>query len=109
MYEMMKNIVLASGDVAYVKDKPSFGFRGPAALFSATIKNKPVGMCVHTRDRYIDITMRSREKKYKLNELASNASEYVKGSGGGHPEAAGCKIPLGTFNKFLKRLNKEMN
>ncbi len=108
LYEMLKGISQVSGEVAYVMDKPSFGFRGPAALFSATIKDKPVGMCVHTRDNYIDITIRSRSRKYKLNELASTASEHVKGSGGGHPEAAGCKIPLGTFEKFLKKFNREM-
>jgi len=108
LYEMLKGIAQASGEVAYVMDKPSFGFRGPAALFSATIKDKPVGMCVHTRESYIDITLRSRSRKYRLNELASTASEHVKGSGGGHPEAAGCKIPLGTFERFLKKFNKEM-
>lgn len=109
MYEMLKGISEVSGDVAFVKDKPSFGFRGPAALFTATIRDKPVGMCVHTREGYIDITMRKRSRKYRLNELAEVSAEYVKGSGGGHPEAAGCKIPLDSFQRFLKKLNKEMD
>lgn len=105
LYGIVKRKAKTFGKIAYIKDLPSFGFRGPSALFSATARDKPLGLYVHKRDRYVDITMRSRIK-LKLNELAEDAAESVGGAGGGHSEAAGAKIPLGTFNKFLEKLNK---
>lgn len=105
LYEFIKKKAKTFGNVAYAKDLPSFGFRGPSALFAATARNKPLGLYVHNRDRYIDITMRSRAR-LKLNELAEEAADAVGGSGGGHTEAAGAKIPLGKFNRFLEKLNR---
>jgi single-stranded-DNA-specific exonuclease len=105
LYEIIKRKAKVFGKIAYTKDLPSFGFRGPSALFAATARGKPLGLYVHTRERYIDITMRSRVK-LKLNELAEEAAEAVHGSGGGHTEAAGAKIPLGSFKTFLEKLDK---
>ena len=105
LYEIIKKKAVTSGKIAYTKDLPSFGFRGPSALFAATARNKPLGLYVHKRDRYVDITMRARITGLKLNELAEDAAEDVGGSGGGHAEAAGAKIPLGTFKEFLEKLN----
>ncbi len=105
LYEIIKKKAKTYGNIAYVKDLPSFGFRGPSALFAATTREKPLGLYVHTRERYIDVTMRTRAR-LKLNEIAEDAAEAVQGSGGGHTEAAGAKIPIGSFNSFLKNLNK---
>jgi len=105
LYEIIKKKAKTFGNIAYTKDLPSFGFRGPSALFAATAREKPLGLYAHTREKYIDVTMRSRTK-LKLNELAEDAAEAVSGSGGGHPEAAGAKIPVGSFNTFLKKLDK---
>ncbi len=41
-----------------------------------------------------------------LNRLAEQASNYVGGSGGGHESAAGAKIPFGTLDQFLKKMNE---
>jgi RecJ-like exonuclease len=105
LYEIIKKKAKTFGNIAYAKDLPSFGFRGASALFAATTRNKPVGLYVHTRKKYMDVTMRSRSK-LKLNELAEGAAEAVSGSGGGHPEAAGAKIPTGSFSMFLKKLDR---
>ena len=70
--------------------------------------NAKVGICAHTRQRYVDITMRTRDYSLKLNQLADRAAEKVGGSGGGHASAAGAKIPKGTFKKFLEELNKQI-
>lgn len=107
LYEIIKKKAKTFGKIAYIKDLPSFGFRGPSALFAATARDKPLGLYVHTRDRrYVDITMRARTKNLKLNELAEDVADAVDGSGGGHSEAAGAKIPLGTFKEFLEKLDK---
>ncbi len=108
LYEIIKQKAQASGKVGFIKDLPTFGFRGPSALFAATVRDKPMGVSAHTRSRYVDITMRTRDYSLKLNALADRAAEAVGGSGGGHAAAAGAKIPLGTFRKFLAELNKQL-
>jgi single-stranded-DNA-specific exonuclease len=108
LYEIIKDKAKIQGKVAYIKDVPSFGFRGPSALFAATVRNARLGICAHTRQRYVDITMRTRDYSLKLNVLADRAAESVGGSGGGHPSAAGAKIPKGTFARFLERLNSQI-
>ena len=108
LYELVKEKAEVYGKVAYVKDFPTFGFRGPSALFAATVKGSRLGISAHTRARYIDITMRARDYSLKLNSLAERAAERVGGSGGGHESAAGAKIPIGGFRRFLDELNKMM-
>ena len=105
LYDMVKQSAMVSGHIGFVKDLPSFGFRGPSALFAATVKNKPVGMSIHTREKYIDITIR-RRKNVPLNVLAESAAEACGGSGGGHESAAGARIPKGTLKRFLANANR---
>jgi RecJ-like exonuclease len=106
LYEVIKHKAQSLGGIGFVRDVPSFGFRGPSALFAATVSDSRIGVCAHTRERYIDITMRTRDYSVRLNLLADRAAESVGGSGGGHPGAAGAKIPLGTFTRFLRELDR---
>ena len=108
LYEIIKRKAETFERIGYVIDLPSYGFRGSSALFAATVTNSPLGICAHTREKYIDITMRTRDYGLKLNVLAEQAAETVGGSGGGHPHAAGAKIPKNTFKDFLKALNDVM-
>lgn len=107
LYKVVKKKAKTLGKIGYLTDTPSFGFRGPAALFAATATGKPVGICVYKRERYLDITIRAREP-VPLNKLAEQASGAVGGSGGGHENAAGAKIPFGTLDTFLKKMNEMM-
>jgi RecJ-like exonuclease len=108
LYKIVKKKAKTLGKVGYLTDTPSFGFRGPAALFAATVTGKPLGLCVYNRERYLDITMRSHDSKIALNRLAEAASAAVGGSGGGHETAAGAKIPFGTLEQFIKKVNELM-
>lgn len=108
LYEFVKKTAKSIGDIAYVEGIPSFGFRGPAALFSATVKNKPLGVCVFHRKNHIDITIRARDSGLLLNKLAEYAAEKVGGSGGGHPAAAGARIGSERLIEFLEELDKLM-
>jgi single-stranded-DNA-specific exonuclease len=110
LYEMVKKVAKKSGDVGFVKDIHFFGFRGPSATFAATVTNSRIGLSVYTRrSDYLDISMRSRDYSVPLNHLAEEAGEAVGGSGGGHPQAAGTRIPLDKFKDFLKELNKMLD
>ena len=107
VYRLVKKKARSIGKIGYVEFKKSFGFRGSCALFSATVKNTPIGMCVFEReDRHIDITIRRREPVVPLNKLAEDAAASVGGSGGGLPEAAGARIPIDSLDRFLKKANE---
>lgn len=105
LYEEVKEKARASGKVGFVLDIKSFGFRGPAALFAATVTDKPVGFTIHTRKKYLDITARSRDYELALGSLMEKAAELVEGSGGGLRHAAGARIPLKALDKFLDEVN----
>ena len=109
LYELIKKKAKRYEKIGYVKDIQSFGFRGPSALFASTVMNTPVGLSVYTRERYLDVTLRARDERIPLNRLAEKSSEMVGGSGGGHPRAAGARIPLGSFETFLEKINKTLD
>jgi len=106
LYELVKKGAKKSGDVGYVKDMYSFGFRGPSALFAATVTGSRIGLSVFMRKSNLDITMRSRDYALELNTIAEDAAEAVGGSGGGHRQAAGSRIPLDKFDDYLKAINR---
>ena len=105
LYDIVKRMAKKTGKVGYVKVVHGFGFRGPSALFAATVTNSPVGICVDIKESKIDITIRTRDYKHELNKIADIAAQSVNGSGGGLPAAAGARIPKGTLDKFLKKMN----
>jgi RecJ-like exonuclease len=106
LYELVKKNAQKVGDVGFVKELYSFGFRGPSALFAATVTNSRVGVAAFARKNKLDITMRSCDYSLQLSSLAEDAAEAVGGSGGGHPHAAGARIPLEKFDEFIRELNK---
>lgn len=106
LYEMVKRKAETFGRIGFVKDIEPFGFRGPMALFAATVTGKSVGLAIHQRKKYFDITMRTRDYNVKLNKIAEEAAEYVGGSGGGHPHASGARIPVTCLKKFLEKVDE---
>jgi single-stranded-DNA-specific exonuclease len=97
------------GKVGVIIDLPNFGFRGPAALFAATVTDTDVGMFISERGDHIDVTTRKRNTKVELNRMMEEAADSVGGSGGGHPAAAGARIPRGTLDKFMHHVNRYMS
>lgn len=106
LYQLIKKNAKKIGEVGYVKDLYTFGFRGPSALFAATTTNSKIGLAVHTRKNHFDITLRSRDYTCDLNKIAEDAAEVVGGSGGGHPHAAGARIPLDKMEAFIEEINR---
>jgi single-stranded-DNA-specific exonuclease len=105
LYDFIKGHARKHGKVGIVVNMPRFGFRGPAALFAATVTESTVGMCIQDRRKHIDVTTRKRNCDISLNRLMESAAESVGGSGGGHSEAAGARIPLGTLDDFIDNVN----
>ncbi len=105
LYEYVKEHAEKIGNVGIIMDLPHFGFRGPAALFAATVSNTETGMIINERGENIDITVRKRNSKVELNRMMEECADSVGGSGGGHPGAAGARIPRGTLDKFMHHVN----
>lgn len=105
LYEYVKKKAKSIRNIAYLEGIPAFGFRGPSALFAATVRDKPVGLCVYRRKNHIDITIRSRNPRLNLGRLAEQAAHEVDGSGGGLAGAAGARIAKNAFQAFVKKLN----
>jgi len=107
IYKQVKRRAKAFGKIGYVKDLPRFGFRGPSALFAATVTGKPVGLSIHTIRDKMDVTARKRDPNpnIRLNSIMEKAAESVGGSGGGHARAAGARIPRGDLVKFLEAVD----
>jgi len=106
LYEQVKKEAASFDHVGYIIRLEHFGFRGPAALFAATATDKPLGVAAFERKNHFDITLRARDPKLKLNVIAEKAAEAVGGSGGGHPNAAGARIPLSKLKDFLKKADE---
>jgi RecJ-like exonuclease len=105
LYEYVKGHAEKRGKIGYISNLPHFGFRGPAALFAATVTNTDVGMYAWEKERYVDITVRKRNSPVELNMVMEAAAEAVGGSGGGHPNAAGARIPKDKLDKFIHKVN----
>lgn len=105
IYDEVKEKAVGVGNIGYIIKMQHFGFRGPTALFAATATDKPVGIAVFERRNHFDITMRTRIPDVKLNVIAEKAAQAVGGSGGGHPSAAGARIPMAMLKEFLKKTN----
>jgi len=106
LYRDVKKQAKVKGNIAWVENLHTFGFRGAAALFSATVRRVPVGFCVHARKGHLDITIRTRDYSIQLNKIAEKIAEKVGGSGGGLPEAAGARIPEGKLEDFIQGFNE---
>jgi len=108
VYSHVKSRARSFGSIGYVTSMEHFGFRGPAALFAATVTDKPVGLAVFRVHDHLDVTARTRanDPAMKLNKVMEKAAEAVGGSGGGHPRAAGARIPKGMLNKFIAEADR---
>ncbi|MEM5798015.1 MAG: DHHA1 domain-containing protein [Candidatus Aenigmatarchaeota archaeon] len=108
LYNDVKAQAKQNGNVAWVENLHTFGFRGAAALFSATVKNTPVGLCVHSRKGHLDITVRARDPKIDLRRIIEDSAEKIGGSGGGLSDAAGARIAEGRLDDFINLINQHL-
>jgi len=56
----------------------------------------------------IDMSLRACSEKIDLNRTLRQITTKLGGSGGGHPNAAGARIPKENFKKFLEELNRNL-
>ncbi|MEJ5292730.1 MAG: DHHA1 domain-containing protein [Candidatus Methanosuratincola sp.] len=103
MRKRIKEEVKVVGRVAYVLDlKWSMG---KSAVYAKAYGKTPVGIGAETRKGRIDMSIRSSSEQINLNEMLQEIAPKYNGSGGGHPMAAGARVPEDKFFEFLEDFN----
>jgi RecJ-like exonuclease len=80
-----------------------------SAIYAASYGQKEVGIAAEYRERKdaYDLSIRSRGE-VDINCLLRSIAPKFGGSGGGHPLAAGARIPENSLDAFLRAFDKEL-
>jgi RecJ-like exonuclease len=103
LLESINNEIRKTGDVAYVLDFDAS--LGKAANYARICGAASVGVAAKTVNNWVEISLRTREDTIDLNTIVRTLAERYGGSGGGHPRAAGAKIPATSFTQFVQALS----
>jgi len=102
----IKDQAKALENIAYVINPK--GSLTRAATYVKAYLRKPVGIAIETRRNIAILSVRCSSRKINLNVLLRRVALEFEGSGGGHPLAAGARIPLEKLDMFLKKLDNEI-
>jgi RecJ-like exonuclease len=97
-------LVKTRGLIAYVVE-PGASV-GLAAFYAAVEVEKPVGVAVEERKGVYAGSARARDARVDLNAALRAVAPRFGGSGGGHPRAAGFRVPVDKFEEFLSELER---
>jgi len=92
------------GEVAYLLNIP-FPL-GKSAIYARALAGTIIGVAGETRKGFVDMSIRTCEENLDLNNILRKIAPKLGGSGGGHPQAAGARIPEENFKKFIEELNE---
>ena len=110
IYNFVKDHVKLYKNFAAVVDVPHLTSK--AAIYAITITDLNIGLAATKTkkgDSY-DISVRRKHKcKVDLNKLLREISVKFDGSGGGHVNAVGARIPVKKFIPFLKDMDKYLS
>jgi single-stranded-DNA-specific exonuclease len=96
--------VVVSGQVAYVLNPP--GSVGRAANYARIYGGVRVGVAAEERRDVYTMSLRCLE--CDLNAVLRKLSRKLGIHGGGHPQAAGARVPKNLFSVFIEELNREL-
>ncbi len=96
--------------IALVKDVPRGISPTKAAKFALGASGLPISISTRVRKKnYLDISSRKLSTfSLDLNLTFRTIAPRFGGTGGGHPTAAGARIPKKNFEAFLEALKKEV-
>jgi len=102
----LKSKVKTCGKIAYILNFP-FSL-GKTATYVRGLTDALVGVAGEERRNMIDMSLRTCRQGIDLNRILRRITMRLGGSGGGHPNAAGARIPKENFRKFLEELNRNL-
>jgi len=101
--ELKENMIILK-NLAYAVNPKGSPTR--AARYLIGLSGKNVGVAIEYRGEIGIMSLRARKDSVDLNIILRRLTIKYGGSGGGHSDAAGCRIPSGNINRFLKDLDK---
>lgn len=104
---MLPELVKTTDLLAFVINPPASV--GLAAFYAAVITAKPVGVSVEEKKGMYVGSVRTRDPRINLNSALREIAVKVGGSGGGHPFAAGFRIPTEKLSNFLLLLEEAIS
>ncbi len=110
LHKFVVNNAIVHNGIAVVNDIPRGISPTKAAKFAVGTKGRPIGLGIKKRNDHVDISVR-KERGFHLDlnrTLRIIASRY-NGSGGGHPAAAGARIPMEHLEDFIETLAREVS
>ncbi|MEM2924157.1 MAG: DHHA1 domain-containing protein [Methanocellales archaeon] len=102
----LEDKVQMRGNLAYVLNYP-FSL-GKTALYIIRLTNALIGIAGEDWKGMVDMSLKTRNLKIDLNKLLRKICPMLGGSGGGHPSAAGARVPRHNFERFLDELNEKL-
>jgi single-stranded-DNA-specific exonuclease len=102
----VRHKVVKLRNLAYVRDIN--GYMSKAAIYAASYGNANVGIsCEYRSHKHVyDISVRRRNGDMDLNTILRRVAPDHGGTGGGHPFAAGARIPEKELEAFLHNLDE---
>ena len=107
MRRRLPQLVKSRGSVAYVINPP--GSLGLAAFYARVVTGKPVGLAASERGGTYVISIRACDPRIDLNSLLRRLAPRLGGHGGGHPQAAGARIPAARLAEFIEELDEAVS
>jgi RecJ-like exonuclease len=102
----LKKHIQVKGEVAYVLNIPFS--QGKTATYTRALAGTLVGIAAEEHAGVVDLSLRAKKQTVDLNKILRKITPSLGGSGGGHPVAAGARIPKKNLSKFIDRLNKSL-
>ncbi len=103
MRKRIKEEVRTVGQVAYVLDLD--WSLGKTAVYAKGLTGATIGIGAETRREFIEMSLRSHSDKVDLSRMLPQIVERFGGTGGGHPKAAGARVPVEKFDQFLRLID----
>ena len=94
------------GHIAYVIEPP--GSVGKAARYAMVSRGTLVGVAIERRNDVAIMSLRAPRSGPDLNRILRRIAKSLGGTGGGHPWAAGARIPWNRLSEFLRLLASEL-
>lgn len=109
LYKYVQKNVLAAGGIAIVKDVPRGTSPKKAAKFAVGLTSCAIGLSMVERKDFVDMSMRKRTGFHlNLDRVLRTIAPRFRGTGGGHENAAGARIPKESIDEFIRVLAKEI-
>lgn len=107
LHDWVRDHVVVEGKVAYVLNPP--GSLGIAAAYAMGVTSRTVGIAARERDGEYVISLRAERGVVNLDRVLRGITKDLSGSLGGHPWAAGGRVPKDRLKELIKYLNNVLS